>query len=146
MSKKKKRRKKEKNREVCGKMFLTRAQIEAVDDRHFETVDVPEWGGELRIASLSFAAAQGIFKEEIKDVDPRLRLIAACLVDDAGAPLLSEEDLSALGMKDAEVIARIWKKCVEINGMKLKSDADGAAGAPKSADKSADGGGESSNG
>lgn len=124
-------------------MLLTRAQIKAADDRHFETIDVPEWGGELRIASLSFAAAQGIFKEEIKDVDPRLRLIAACLVDDAGAPLLSEEDLSALGMKDAEVIARIWKRCVAINGMKLKTDADAESGASKSADGGADEGGSS---
>ena len=58
----------------------------------------------------------------VEGFDPRLRLIAACLVDDDGAPIFSEEDLGELGAKNAEVIARLWKKCVEINGMTLKSD------------------------
>lgn len=103
--------------------LLTREEIFAIDDLRGEVMDVPEWGGEVRIRSLSFAAAHGMFKEEVKDFDPRLRLIAACLVDDANAPIFSAEDLAALGGKDAEVIARIWKKCVEINGMTLKTDA-----------------------
>jgi hypothetical protein len=119
----------------------TREKILAADDFRSEVMDVPEWGGEVTIRSLSFTAANGMFKEEVKGFDPRLRLIAACLVDDAGAPIFSEEDLSALGGKDAEVIARIWKKCVEINGMTLKTEA--GEDAPKTADGGAEG---SSNG
>ena len=121
-------------------MILTRAQIKAAEDLRAEIVDVPEWGGEVRIRTLSFAAANSMFKEEVKDFDPRLRLIAACMVDDDGAQIFSEQDLGELGSRNAEVIARIWKKCVEINGMTLKSD---ATESPKS---TGDGAEESSNG
>ena len=116
--------------------LLTRQEINAIEDLRSETVDVPEWGGEVRIIQLTFAAAQGMFNKKVEDFDPRLRLIAACLVDDAGAPIFSEEDLGELGGKNAEVIARLWRKCVEINGMTLKSD---AAESPKSADGGAEG-------
>jgi hypothetical protein len=118
--------------------LLTRKEINAIEDLRSETVDVPEWGGEVRIRTLSFIAAQGMFKAEVVGFDPRLRLIAACLVDDDGAPIFSEEDLGELGGKNAEVIARLWKKCVELNGMTLKSD-----GSDKSTDAGAE---ESTNG
>jgi hypothetical protein len=121
-------------------MALSRKEINAVKDLRSETVDVPEWGGEVRIIQLTFAAAQGMFTKEVEGFDPRLRLIAACLVDDDGAPIFSEQDLGELGSKNAEVIARLWKKCVEINGMTLKSD---GAESPKSADAGAE---EPSNG
>jgi len=120
--------------------LLTKKEINAIEDLRSETVDVPEWGGEVRIIQLTFAAAQGMFKKEVEDFDPRLRLIAACLVDDAGAPIFSEEDLGELGSKNAEVVARLWRKCVEINGMTLKSD---DAVSPKNAGADAE---ESSNG
>ena len=118
--------------------LLTRKEINAIEDLRSETVDVPEWGGEVRIIQLTFTAAQGMFTKAVEGFDPRLRLIAACLVDDDGAPIFSEEDLGELGAKNAEVIARLWKKCVEINGMTLKSD-----GSDKSTDAGAE---ESTNG
>src|ERR1700691_1394282 len=76
-----------------GMARATREKILAADDLRSEVMDVPEWGGEVTIRSLSFTAANGIFKQEVKGFDPRLRLIAACLVDDAGAPIFSGEDL-----------------------------------------------------
>jgi hypothetical protein len=104
---------------------LTREQILAADDLRAEIVDVPEWGGEVRLVALSFGAAAGMFKKEVEGVDPRLRLIAACVVDDDGAPIFSEEDLGELGSKNAEVIARLWKRAVELNGLILKTSPDG---------------------
>jgi hypothetical protein len=108
----------ERRTRTAERRWLTREEINAVDDLRSETVDVPEWGVEVRITQLTFAARVAVFEKEVEGFDPRLRLIAACLLAEDRTPIFSEEEL---GGKSAEVIARLWKRCVEINGMTLKT-------------------------
>lgn len=101
-------------------MLLTKGQIVAADDLRREIVDVPEWGGEVQLISLTFAAAVGLIKKD-GDIDPRLRLIAACLVDEDGNQVFTEEELAELSQKSAPVITRLWQRAVALNELTLRA-------------------------
>jgi hypothetical protein len=87
-------------------------------------VEVPEWGGSVRIARLSIASADALFQKEAAGVDARVRMLAACLVDESGAPLVPEDKLGEMMTKSALVIDRLWKIAAERNGLTLKKVED----------------------
>lgn len=106
--------------------LLTREAILKVDDRKTEDVDVPEWGGVVRLRSLTGAERDRIEASmvEIKGKSQRLNLVnlrakmvAAAAVDAAGHPLFRESDVKALGEKNAAVISRLAEKAQELSGM-----------------------------
>lgn len=100
-----------------GKL-LTKAEIVAVDDLGGEVVEVPEWGGEVRLAALSVAAANAL-AEPVEGVDLRLRILAACMVGEDGAPVFTERELGELMFKNNEVVTRLCQRAVEINKLKV---------------------------
>lgn len=111
--------------------LLTRDDIFNADDRKSEVVNVPEWGGEVMVRTLSgkerdqYEAGtiktnkQG--KQEQNFENFRARLIALCVVDEKGVRLFSERDVAALGNKSAAALQRVYDKCQELNAI---SDAD----------------------
>jgi len=100
--------------------LLSKENIRAADDLGGEIVEVPEWGGKVRIGVLSVAAANAIFDKEVSDVNPMVRLVGACLVDKHGERLFTEKELGELLCKNAAVIQRLWKKACEVNGLNVK--------------------------
>jgi hypothetical protein len=100
--------------------LLNKENIRAADDLGGEIVEVPEWGGKVRIGVLSVAAANAIFDKEVSGVNPMVRLVGACLVDKHGARLFTEKELGELLCKNATVIQRLWKKACEVNGLNVK--------------------------
>ncbi len=98
--------------------LLTKAEIAAVDDLGGEVVDVPEWGGEVRLAALSVAAAAALTKK-LEGVEPWVRLLALCMVGEDGVPIFSEQELGELVFKNYTVVKRLAEKAAEINGMKV---------------------------
>ena len=103
-----------------GKL-LTKAEIAKVDDLGGEVVDVPEWGGEVRLAALSVSSANAL-ATEVEGIDMRVRILAACMVGDEGAPLFSKEELGELAFKNHAVVDRLCKKAIEINKLKVSQD------------------------
>lgn len=106
--------------------FLTRDQILNAKDGAIETVAVPEWGGHIRVRSLS-GAERDAFEASIterhgKRVDVNLdnfraRLVALCAVDDAGAALFYPSDVVLLGEKSAAALQRVFNVCQRLNGL-----------------------------
>ena len=103
--------------------LLTRDDILAADDRATETVEVPEWGGAVKVRALSGIerdhymqslytmrpTAQGgmeIANVNLEGSQARLVSLAAC--DDAGERLFSEADVLALGGKSGAALARVY--------------------------------------
>ena len=106
--------------------LLTKAQILGVADLEHEDVEVPEWGGAVRVQMLT-GAERDAFEQEIvtrqgKKVqmnlaNVRARLVALCVVDEEGQRLFGEGDVKALGRKSALALNRVFEVAQRINGL-----------------------------
>ena len=113
--------------------MLTREQILAANDTPTQTVPVPEWGGNITVRTMSardrdaleFAAIAA--RDEGSTVDNvRARYAAACIVDDKGNPLFTDEDIVALGNKSGAALDRVYQAIAELNRI-MPGDIEGAA-------------------
>ncbi len=103
--------------------LLNREAILKADDLPTRDVAVPEWGGTVRVRSLTARARDEIETAIIAarqegDLSPgnvRARHAAACIVDEAGKTLFNEEDIAALGAKSGAAMARVYTAIVELN-------------------------------
>lgn len=106
--------------------MLTRDQILGANDRKRETVQVPEWGGEIDVISMSGSARdaweQSLVVRKGSKVEQNLgnmraRLVAACAVDDQGNRIFTDEDAVALGEKSAIALERVCRVAQRLNGL-----------------------------
>jgi hypothetical protein len=112
-------------------MLLSKEAILSVEDLPSEDVDVPEWGGTVRIKGLSgrerdrFEAGsivtdkKGVTKPNYTNL--RARLVALSIVGEDGRRLFSDTDVNLLGAKSASALERVFKAAQKLNGM---TDAD----------------------
>lgn len=105
--------------------LLSRDQILGSDDRSYEDVDVPEWGGTVRISTLS-AAARDAWERGLVDAkgktkaNVRASLVAKALVDQKGNRLFNDDDVKALGRKSSKALDRCFEAAQRVNGMTRK--------------------------
>lgn len=132
--------------------LLTADQIGAADDRRHEDVPVPEWGGDIRIQSMSGTDRNSYQSETViigangrpKGVELRdqyARLLARCIVDEEGRRLfVTEKQIKALGAKDASVLERLAKVAKRVSGLgeEAVEDAAGKSGETASGSSSTD--------
>lgn len=106
--------------------LLTRDQILTAEDRRFEIVDCPEWGGEVRLRSLTgrqrdeFEA--GLVEQRGNDRklnmrNARAKLVVLCAVDENGQPLFTTEDIRKLGGKSAKPLDRLYDVAASLAGL-----------------------------
>jgi len=105
--------------------MLTREQILGTVTLRTEDVDVPEWGGVVRVSEMTGAARdaweQSLVPSE-RGAGPnianiRARLVAVCVVDEAGERVFSDKDAVALGQKSAAALDRVAKVAQRLNGL-----------------------------
>jgi hypothetical protein len=109
-------------------MLLDREQILGVDDRVREIVEIPEWGGSVRVRALS-AWDQSQYEQSLMDVrvdktgktttsvrmeGHNIRLAAYGIVDNDDKSLFTESELRG---KSAAAIKRVADKVRELSGM-----------------------------
>jgi hypothetical protein len=118
--------------------MLTRDQILAAKDRESEIVNVPEWGGDVRVAVLSGAGRERVQAAAGGGIASLSKfsatLLAASLIDEEGAPLFTEEDVAALSEKNPEVISRVLEVSIRLSklGVSATEDAEkNSEAAPK---------------
>lgn len=102
--------------------MLTRDQILAVEDRKSEVVEVPEWGGSVRVVAMSGAQRDRFEQSLLVDGKPdtsnaRAKLVAASVVDDVGQPVFGVADVEALGQKSAAALNRICDAARRLSGI-----------------------------
>lgn len=105
--------------------LLTKAAILAAEDRRYETVQVPEWGGEVRVGSMTglqrdrWEAAVLRYRSDGGDLNESVRalVVASCVVDEDGKPLFSLEDVASLGQKDARPLNRVFEVASKLNAL-----------------------------
>ena len=129
---------------AAGPRLLTRAAILAAPDTTYEDMEIPEWGGVIRVRSLtgterdaydseSYLASQQKGGTALDQF--RVRRVAKCIVDENGLRVFSDADVAVLGEKNGSVIDRIDDVIVRLSG--IGQDAVDKAKADLKADPSA---------
>ena len=105
------------------KVTLTREAILKADDLRQEAVDVPEWGGQVFVRTMTGTGRDTWEAEMVQGKDKvdmenfRARLAVRVLADEKGERLFKDGDAHRLGLKSARVLARIYDKARELNGL-----------------------------
>ncbi|MEU9494586.1 hypothetical protein AB0D73_22835 [Streptomyces sp. NPDC048215] len=127
--------------------LLSKAQITEVDDRKWEDVDVPEWGGTVRVLGMS-GTERNAYQSSLVVLGPNgsvqrmnmadqlAKLVAKSIVGEDFERLFTDKDVAALGKKNGAVLERIGAVAQRLSGLR-KEDVDAAAG--KSAAAPSDG-------
>lgn len=106
--------------------MLNRDQILEADDLTRECVEVPEWGGEVFVATMT-GEARDAWEQSLVVADGgkarasmeniRARLVVATACDENGNRLFTEKDIPALGRKSAGALERICRVAQRLNGL-----------------------------
>ena len=119
-------------------MLLTKQAILSAEDRKFEEVNVPEWGGVVRLATMDGKARDEydaeMFRRIKRSPDEKVVsmgteglsriLLVACAVDENGDRLFTEADFEALSKKAGHVVERLFKIAAKLNGLDERSEED----------------------
>jgi hypothetical protein len=101
---------------------------EIMDAKDIETidVDVPEWGGFVRLRALSGEDALKFVEMVQKDSSgAAMKIVALCAIDDRGEPLFSLDQVEQLKRKSMKALMRLQKEALRLNG--LSEDAPAVA-------------------
>lgn len=121
--------------------LLSKDAILAAQDRKSKIVDVPEWGGEVRLMEMSgedrllylssilsyVTDKKGNTSVQANNANADSKLLARVIVDEDGKRLFSEEEIIALGQKNGVVLDRLVNEANELNALN-PSAVDEAAG------------------
>ncbi len=105
--------------------LLTRDAILAVEDTVYATISVPEWGGEVRVRSLSGADRATListYNEEAHVGKFDLFILALCIVDEAGNRMFTVKDVDALAKKSSTALIRVTEEAKRISGLSVSSE------------------------
>jgi hypothetical protein len=110
-----------------AKSYLDRDAILAATDLQTEDVEVPEWGGWLRVKALNGAERDQFEasvverkgkKSRMNTRNLRARLVAMAVVDEKNKPLFKTTDIEALGKKSAAALDRVFDVAMRLAGMR----------------------------
>lgn len=116
-----------------GPKLLGREEIFSAEDSSTEDVAVPEWGGVVRVKSLT-GDERDAFEAQIRErkrdgtfrpnpTQVRTKLIAMTVVDERGRKVFSHEDVVKLQKKSAAALERVWEAAARLSGLS-KEDAE----------------------
>lgn len=107
--------------------LLDREAILKADDLPVEEMEIPEWGGVVRIRAMS-GKERDAYEESIilkrKDGEyetvmsnMRAKLLVRTIVDENDKPLFTTQDLELLGGKSADVLSRLFQVAARLSGI-----------------------------
>lgn len=111
---------------MTAKKILTRDDILNAKDSEIREVDVPEWGGTVRLKTMTGAERDELEsmvqrKKKIKNrLDlrgVRALLLSLVIVDEKGEQVFTKEDLEALNGKAAKPLNDVFSVAQEMNGL-----------------------------
>lgn len=104
--------------------FLTKKDILAAQDLKTEVVDVPEWGGKVKVCGLSATDRDGFENEMFEQSQSpgmkivRASLCARCIVDEKNKRLFTDGEVKQLGAKSAVALNRVFKVAQKLCGLR----------------------------
>lgn len=106
--------------------YLTKDEILKADDLPTETLEVPEWGGSVLVRGMTGAERDafegGVVSMNGKDArmntqNIRAKLTALCIVTEDGLRIFTDHDVTALGMKSAAALDRVFTTAQRLSGL-----------------------------
>ena len=117
--------------------YLTRDDILKREDIFIEEVEVPEWGGTVRVRGMSGVERDAFENSFLVEAAPqngqrrrkrqtakkasldnaRAKLCAWCIVDGDGNRMFTDADVVALGAKSAAALDRVSEVAQELSGI-----------------------------
>lgn len=107
-----------------GNIMGLREDILQYEDHGRRCVDVPEWGTQVYVRTITALERdvydQSLLKREggVNLEGVRARLVALCAVDKDGEQLFRQDDWRWLNGKSARAVDRIFTVALEVNGMR----------------------------
>ena len=109
--------------------LLNKEQILLAKDLPSRDVNVPEWGGTVRVRTMTGLERDSweasVFEMKGKEVQAkrenyRATLLARCIVDENNNRIFSDKDVLELGRKSALALDRLAEVAHELNGISKK--------------------------
>ena len=106
--------------------LLSKTAILAARDLQTEDVEVPEWGGAVRVRSFTgrerdaFEASmvRGDGKDRKVDLtNMRARLVGLTVIDETGQRLFTDDEVDLLGAKSGAALDRVFAVAQKLNGL-----------------------------
>ena len=118
-------------------VHLTRDAILAKDDIQIEELEVPQWGGIVRVRGMSGTERDAFEKARSREIPSgsraarragntttelireniRAHLVAWCVIDDSGNRVFSDDDIPSLNAKSGAALERIVEVAMRLSGM-----------------------------
>ena len=101
-------------------MLLNKQQIKEIDDLPMKILEIPEWGGELKIKMMNAKQRMEFEKltEKIKvPIENIIYMVIYSCVNEDGSLFFSIDDKEFLQSKSADVLCRIFKEAVSLSVM-----------------------------
>ena len=97
--------------------YLGRDDILGCTDERFKDVSTPEWGGTVRVRSLTGHQRSKLLaqSDDTSAENWIERLVAACACDENGKPIFSQDDVKQLKEKNAAALNRVFEAADELN-------------------------------
>jgi hypothetical protein len=119
-----------------AKPLLSRAAILNADDLESENLEIPEWGGTVRVRALT-GAERDAYEASMRQqrgrefvanlANVRAKLVVRSVVDQAGDRIFTDQDANALGKKSAAALDRIFECAAKLSRLS-DEDVDELAG------------------
>ena len=106
--------------------LLSKTAILAAQDLQTEDVEVPEWGGAVRVRSFTgrerdaFEASmvRGDGKDRKVDLtNMRARLVGLTVIDETGQRIFTDDEVDLLGAKSGAALDRVFAVAQKLNGL-----------------------------
>ena len=129
--------------------LLSKTAILAAQDLQTEDVEVPEWGGAVRVRSFTgrerdaFEASMVRGEGRDRKVDltnMRARLVGLTVIDETGQRLFTDEEVDLLGAKSGAALDRVFAVAQKLNGLSgtdVEELAKNSSGVPSAVSTSA---------
>lgn len=111
--------------------YLTAADIFAAPDIETEDVEVPQWGGIVRVKGMTAAERdrfeESIYEQRGKNMELnrqnfRAKLVALSAVDENGKLLFSQRDIERLGTKSAAAMDLLFAAAQRVSGISASDE------------------------
>lgn len=101
--------------------LLTKEAILAADDLPRKLVNVPEWGGDVFVRTMTGtdrdAFEASLIGKEGRMENVRARLVSLTLCNEAGERMFDDAEIAALGKKSARALDRVFSVAQRLNGI-----------------------------
>ena len=106
--------------------LLSKTAILAAQDLQTEDVEVPEWGGAVRVRSFTgrerdafeSSMVRGDGRDRKVDLtNMRARLVGLTVIDETGQRLFTDEEVDLLGAKSGAALDRVFAIAQKLNGL-----------------------------